>query len=147
MKILLGKPRHQYDQDADQEADDATVIDCSHEPSKTVQGAPDADINVLMKRMGITDNEPLPAQFSINDPRYYGDFTEAPTSLQEAMEVIRTAEERFAALPAALRTRFNNRPAELYAFINNPENIPEAVKLGLLVDTRPPKTEEPPKET
>ena len=35
-------------------------------------------------------------------------------------------------LPAKIRQRFNNNPAELIAFLQNSDNIEEAVELGLM---------------
>lgn len=40
----------------------------------------------------------------------------------------------FAALPARIRTQFQNRPEVLMKFIENPENTAASVKLGLIDD-------------
>ena len=42
-------------------------------------------------------------------------------------------------LPAQMRSRFNNDPAELLKFIKDPANLDEAVKLGILVKKEAPK--------
>jgi hypothetical protein len=39
------------------------------------------------------------------------------------------------ALPADIRTQFDNNPANLIGFLNNPANKTEAEKLGLLKPT------------
>ena len=124
------KWRKQYDEDEDAKARAATDIHCEDE-SLTVQDAPDADINVLMARMGIKDGSILPADLNITAPGYYGDLTDIP-DMQEALARVHEAEDRFMELPAKIRARFNNRPFELHMFINNPENYDEAVTLGLL---------------
>lgn len=111
----------------------ASVATENKEPSMAVQFAPDADINVLVKRMGIVDGSVLPGYQGINDPRYYGDFSEAPTSLKEALTRSQEALDRFSELPAAVRARFYNDPVELVDWINDPANFAEAVKIGLLV--------------
>jgi len=46
---------------------------------------------------------------------------------------VRADEDAFAALPAKIRARFSNRPAELVAFVSDSANYDEAVELGLIV--------------
>jgi phage internal scaffolding protein len=123
--------RHQYDAKRDKLESDRAGIG-GFEPSLTVQSpAEDCDLNVLVKRFGIDVPLPPPAVF---DPAYYGDVTDTP-DLRTALDNIRLAQERFLALPARLRERFANSPAQLWDFVNDPENADEAVRLGLL--TRP----------
>lgn len=112
-------------------------------PSLTVQGpARDTDINTIAKAYGLTAGSKLPLPQELYDPRYYGDMTEAPETLQEAMELVQDATARFALLPAAIRGRFNHSPAFLWDFLQDPGNFDEAVELGLLF--RPPAPEAPP---
>jgi len=61
----------------------------------------------------------------------YGDFTNVP-DLRTALDMVNDAKNRFMALPAKLRTRFDNDPANLWSFVNDPENADLAVTLGLL---------------
>ena len=75
-KTLLPVSR-QYDIDDMIKRENDTVI-WEFEPTLTVQDSPDADLNVLMARMGVNDHSVLPATLGITDPRYYGDFTEQP---------------------------------------------------------------------
>lgn len=99
-------------------------------PSRTKKGAAaDCDINRMMQRMGVTK---VPVPREVYDPNYYGDLTGAPLSLQEALDRVRQARERFDALPARLRAEFDNSPAALWDWINDPANGDEAVELGLL---------------
>ncbi|AYP28786.1 MAG: minor capsid protein [Microviridae sp.] len=92
----------------------------------------DCDLNNMVKRFGIKGVPVMPI-----DPSSYGDFSGAP-DLREALEIIRDARERFEALPALVRRRFDNNPAELYAFLQDETNVEEAVTLGLLTK-RPPE--------
>lgn len=122
----------------------ATVITPEDEPSMTIQDAPDSDINVLVKRMGITDNSILPANLGITDPGYYGDWDNT-IDLKEALDRAHTAERTFGLLPADIRSKFNNDPYQLWDWIQDEKNHEEAVKLKLLRRTvqEPPKPVEP----
>lgn len=133
MRSLL-KVRHQYDIDQDNIEREATNIVPEGE-SLTVQGAPDADINELMRRMGVDDGSVLPASLGVVDPQYYGDFTAQPEDLREALDSVRRVDEVFATLPANIRARFDNDPWKLHRFINDETNTDEAIRLGLLHKT------------
>lgn len=102
------------------------VVDCSVEPSVTKQSFKDeCDVNRIVSkfhRTGLIDF------VNSNQPRY-GDVT--PIDYQEALNTVATAQEMFVQLPASLRKRFGNSPEELLAFVQNPENDAEAIKLGL----------------
>ena len=97
----------------------------------------DSDINVIMERFG--RGQMLPEDFR---PPQYGDFT-AATDYHTAMNAVAKANEAFDAMPAKLRARFNNDPQQLMAFLDDKENAPEALKLGLLVPPPPPPPEKP----
>lgn len=58
------------------------------------------------------------------------------------LEKVVKAREAFQALPAGLRNRFNGDPGELLAFLRNPDNRDEAIKLGLVVDKAPEAPED-----
>lgn len=127
--------RRQWDLERDAEISAACAL-VTTEPSKTVQApARDADLNVLVKRYGI-DKMPVPVE--LMDPRYYADLSDAP-DLRSALDRIREAEERFQALPAAVRRRFANSPVEFVEFLNDPANRPEAESMGLLRGARAPE--------
>ena len=138
------KWRHQYNIESDEYEGALAAIEPEGE-SLTIQGAPDADINVLMARMGVKDGSILPATLGVTDPRYYGDFTNEP-DLRTALDIVRNAEEHFMALPATLRNKFDNDPWKLHRWVHVEANIDEAVKLGLLKQAAP-KTEPKPNET
>lgn len=119
--------RQPYDLDSEEREGAACAIETGSE--SLVQQAPsvDADINVIVKRFGISERMPVvPA-----DPRFYGDLGDVP-DLGTALRRVNEARDRFMALPVDLRNRFQNSPAVLWDFVNNPANAEEAVRLGLL---------------
>lgn len=61
----------------------------------------------------------------------YGDISNAPTSILEAHERMRQYELDFAQHAPNVRLRFNNKPAEMVAFLMDPANLEESYKLGL----------------
>lgn len=132
--------RHQWaDDEREQVERDIAAIDCQAADDGMTQQhfATDADINTIVKRFGITDHSQLPA---VTDPRYYGDFSDAP-SFREALHNLMDAQERFEQLPADLRKRFNHDPIDLYEWVNDPNNAEEAEQLGLLKRMEPTPAE------
>lgn len=124
----MNYPIHQLEQ-AVLDARSRVTAWVSEEPSLTLQGpAAECDLNRMVKSFGV-GGMPVPPE--VMDPRYYGDFSDVP-DLQTALDRLREAQERFSALPAHLRAEFNNSPAELWAFLQDPANGEEAVELGLL---------------
>lgn len=115
-----------YDRDAESIA---TGLKCE-DPSLAIQSqADEADINVIVKRFGITGQLPQ----SIRIPEY-GDFT-GVGNFQAAMEYVAGAQSAFMELPAALRAEFNNDPGEFLAYVSDPLNA-EAVRdtLGIEIE-------------
>lgn len=55
---------------------------------------------------------------------------------QSNLNKIIAAQNAFMELPADLRSRFNNDPANLLAFLSDVNNKDEAIKLGLIVDDK-----------
>lgn len=97
-------------------------------PSRTVQSEKDnSDINVILKRFGVTGHLPQAARLP-----QYGDYT-GIDDFHTAMNVVREAQEGFNALPSGLRRRFGNDPQAYLEFVSNPENEEELVKLGIAV--------------
>lgn len=125
------KWRTQYDDEADARERKATDIFCP-EDVQTSQDLSNSDINQIVARFGITDGSVLPTSLGFPiGPEYYGDFTEIP-DLRGALDAQRNISEIFAELPAKVRSRFQNDPYALWEFVNSPENLEEAVTLGLL---------------
>ncbi len=61
----------------------------------------------------------------------FGDFSNVE-DYQTMLDRINEAQRKFDALPARIRHYFGNDPAELIAFLDDPENRDEAIKLGLV---------------
>lgn len=61
----------------------------------------------------------------------YGDFSSVD-DYQTSLNKIMAAEEAFMELPAQVRSRFANDPAQLLGFLQDPSNRSEAEKLGLI---------------
>jgi len=86
----------------------------------------ETDINNILRMFNITGQLPKKAI----TPQY-GDFS-GVVDYHTALNAVIAAEDEFMTLPATLRARFDNDPAALIQFLDNPENITEAKKLGLL---------------
>ncbi len=101
----------------------------------------ECDINFIMNKWKRTGEIPP------SNPRapHYGDFSNVDDYLQ-AQTRIAEADQAFAALPSWVRQRFQNSPAELIAFLENPDNQDEADKLGL-TNPPPPEAETPPEDS
>lgn len=114
-------------------------IDCSVEPSMTKQEFRDeCDINQIMARYEKTGQLP-----SVNYRQpMYGDVSSL-ASFHDAMNTVVQAEQMFMALPAELRDRFGNDPAQMLKFLDDPENKDEAIRLGIV--NAPPEPEPPAK--
>lgn len=108
-------------------------------PGKTVQSsAEEADINTIVRRFGLTGQLPQNVRVPLQ-----GDFTGA-YDFHTAMRAIRNSEESFAAMPAEVRKRFHNDPAEFVDFATELTsdgkalaNIEEMRKLGMAVPGAP----------
>lgn len=99
--------------------------------------AQDADINVIVKRYGLTGQLPVvrPKIPLEADFREAGEF-----DLGAALRFVRAADAAFMAYPADIRARFENDPAKFVAFVENPANKDECIRLGILskpVDVAP----------
>lgn len=97
----------------------------------------ECDINVIMRRYAATGQvEHLTQRTPV--------WGEVPNlDFNSAMQIVVRAREDFEALPANVRDRFANDPAQLLSFISNPENRAEAEKLGLVVaKSTPPQAAE-----
>lgn len=107
-------------------------IDFSHDRGVTdPSGADDADINNIVARFHKTGVLP-----NINVPGVFADVSSA-LSYQDSLQVIINAENQFMALDAKTRKKFSNSPAEFLEFVENPENGPELVKMGLATLVEP----------
>lgn len=71
------------------------------------QFATEVDVNTIMRRYGISQSAPLGPATGV-----YGDFTDI-SDYDSAVARIEGARDRFAALPAEVRERFDNDPGVL----------------------------------
>lgn len=126
-KRLVVEPRHgslNYDVEA---VSDETGLHCMDE-SLTVQSeAEDADINVIVKRFGLTGQLPRDVRMPT-----YGDFN-GVSDYREALDAVRAADASFMALPASVRSRFGNDAAAFVDFCSNADNLDELRAMGLAV--------------
>ncbi len=110
-------------------------------PGRTKQAFKDeCDINFIMNKWKRTGE--IPQSQVGRMPPSYGDFSNADDYMTSCNQVI-AARAAFAALPAFLRDRFANEPANLLAFLSRPENQEEAVRLGLAQEPLPDPEEAP----
>lgn len=104
-------------------------------PSRTKQSfLPECDINNIVKSYRVT------GQFNhMRGNALQGVYEDLPDpqDFQTSLNIMQEASDSFASLPAQVRKRFDNDPAEFLAFMANPENQDEIIKMGLAVDLRP----------
>lgn len=127
---------YNYDRSA---ASRSCVLVCEG-PSLTQQHFKDeCDINFILHKFnvtGILPENPL-------SPRY-GDFT-GIGDYHSSLNAVRLAESEFGALPAGIRARFGNDPANLIEFLDSEDNRAEAIALGLIAGSsqfEPPAKED-----
>lgn len=99
------------------------------EPSLTQQQfVRECDINFI-----VAQNEKTGLLTHVNHRTpQFGDFGDA-TDYQSALNYLQEADNAFMSLPADVRARFQNDPAQLLDFLTDVNNADEAVKLGLAV--------------
>lgn len=101
-------------------------LDTGSESFVQQQFKDDCDIHTIVDRFTRTGRLPVMEQRPL-----YGDFSDV-ADFQEAQNLIARTTEYFDLLPSDLRARFNNNPSEFLAFVNDPQNTEEAIKLGIL---------------
>lgn len=102
-------------------------------PSLTSQApAEEVDINKIVARI----QKGQTVLTSTGEP-FYGDVSELG-GLQEAFIKVQESQELFMQYPAEVRSKFDNDPVKFVAFLEDPKNMEEAIKSGLI-------TKEPPK--
>lgn len=89
--------------------------------------AEDADINVIVKRFGLTGKLPDNVR-----PPTYADFEDV-WDFQTAMNAVVAAQASFMAMPADVRARFGNDPHQFVEFCSDEKNLDEMRRLGLAV--------------
>jgi len=71
------------------------------------------DINTIVQRFGLTAEMPFGAAGG-----FYGDFT-GINDFESALGLVEGAQERFMALPAHVRERFDNDPGKLIRYVQS----------------------------
>lgn len=100
----------------------------------------ECDINNIMKQYSktgqITHMSAKAAQ---------GAYADLPDDLdfQVSMNIVAEGRSAFATLPAKVRDRFGNDPAQFLAFMADPDNQDEAIKMGLATRVATPAPNEP----
>jgi phage internal scaffolding protein len=120
--VFLRTP-YNYDKDA---ASNESGLHCEDASLAQQHYKEECDINTILQKFNITGllpEQPL-------SPRY-GDFT-GIGDYHTAMNRVIAVQDEFEALPAQIRARFDNDPAQLIEFLENSDNRPEAEKLGLV---------------
>ena len=105
-----------------------SALVCEDESLTHQEFASESDINNIIGAFGIGEN-PLEPQRWVTDV----DITDAPGSFQDILNQWNVAARQFADLPARVRSRFDNDPAEFVKFVSDEANMPEMVELGLAV--------------
>lgn len=122
---------YDYDMDA---VSRETGLRCE-DKSLAVQSMKDeADINILVKRFGLTGVIPQNVRVPL-----LNDFDEV-FDFQSAQNAIVSARESFMSLNADVRERFQNDPAKFVIFCDDPKNLDQLREWGMAV----PKEEPPP---
>lgn len=88
----------------------------------------DADINKIIARF---EKGGTLARINAREP-FYGDVSEFG-DLAESLMKIQAANELFMSYDARIRERFENDPVKFVEFFEDPDNIQEAIDLGLAV--------------
>jgi len=110
--------------------------------SRTKQShAQDCDINNILSQYIKTGT--FNANLIDKHQKMYGDFS--GHDFEEAQNLIAKAQSLFEELPAIVRNRFNNSPAQFLDFAGDEKNMTEMVEMGLANAPQPEaNTEEKP---
>ena len=120
--------RTQFNYDHDAASYESGLV--CEEPTRAQQHHRDeCDINIILERFGKTGQLPVNTISGT-----YGDFS-GVHDYHTALNAIIASEAEFDALPATIRNRFANDPANLIDFLDDPANKTEAESLGLINST------------
>lgn len=104
------------------------VTALSSDEIMTVQSAKnECDIHNILKQYKKTG---IITHVSAGSPEY----KDLPDNIdyQQALEIVREAQESFAELPAKVRDHFDNDPQKLLAALGDPSQLPTLEELGVL---------------
>lgn len=97
------------------------------------------DINNIMKKYKLADLKRATIELA---ERWGRDLASVP-DFHTAMNTVAKATEAFASMPADIRKRCNNDPAEFLDFVRDPKNESEFIRFGVVVPVAAPKAPEP----
>lgn len=104
-----------------------------NQPSRTKQEFKDeCDLGLIIKKFGKTPEGRKALENASGyalDARF--EDVSAVPDFRTARDLVNAANEKFMALPAILRRRFENDAAQFLDFVQNPENLEEMRTLGL----------------
>lgn len=129
LPIAMVRQANGYDVNA---ASAESALACGDESLAVQSQRDEADINVMIRRFGITGTIPV---------------REAPEAivghveefdLMNAQAVLIAARDSFMSLDADMRARFGNDPMRFVQFCEQKDNLPELRKLGLAKPEVPP---------
>lgn len=123
MKKVFVRSPYNYDGD---EVSNETGLSCPEPTLAQQQFREECDINTIMDRFGRTGEVIAPVRLP-----QYGDF-DGINDYHSAVNAIVAAQQSFAELPAKVRARFANDPAQFVEFCLDDSNRDEAVRLGLV---------------
>lgn len=124
--------RSAHNFDMDEHAKMHATDTCNSVDLTIQSGKEDCDINVIMRRFGITGQMPVNVRAPIA-----GDFT-GVMDFHSAMNAIVAAEDSFMQMPAELRAELNHDPARFVDFCGDERNRERLKKYGLLLPGEPP---------
>lgn len=117
-------------------------LDCSVDKGRTKQSfANESDINSIMAKFHRTGVLVDPGKISTRKA-FFGDVS-GVVDFQTLQDTVLAANENFRNLPSEIRTRFGNNPGKLISFLEDADNLDEAVELGI-VDAPPEPVVDPP---
>lgn len=128
-KVPFFRSPYNYDTD---DVSRETGLKCEDESLAVQADVEECDINTIVRRFGLTGTLPQGVRMPT-----YGDFT-GVSDYREALDVIMQADDSFYAMPADVRSRFDNDPAKFVDFCSDPANLEEARKLGLAPSAESP---------
>lgn len=104
-------------------------VDCSKDVRLTKQADRDeADVHKIIAKYEKTG---MISALNKAEP-FYGDVS-GYSGLQDAFIKVQEATDLFMDMSAEIRERFDNDPIKMVEFLENPDNLEEAISLGMVV--------------
>lgn len=103
-------------------------IDFGSDKGRTKQAFADqVNINNIIAKFGKTG---MISHVNGRQP-FYGDVS-GISSYEDALSIVRKADELFNGMSSSVRERFGNDPVEMIEFLQDPKNLEEARSLGMV---------------